>query len=200
MFRRFLQFPSLFLLSTLALAQTAQSHLKLTDVMTPAQFNKCGLQKLSSAELEALNDWITTLVVPNTDSNSSIKGHTTAKEGEITLYDSRGVATAYIDTDDDNTIFTWTGKPVAYLDEENVYGFNGKHLGWFQDGKIYDHQGRIAGTTADAATVTLQFEPFKGFKQFKPFKAFKEFAPLQPIFTFSASRVPLAVLLAQGGG
>ncbi len=37
-----------------------------------------------------------------------------AKADEVSLYDSDGNAKAYIDTEDENTIYTWTGKPVAY--------------------------------------------------------------------------------------
>ena len=111
-------------------------------------------------------------------------------DDEITLYDGHGFAVAYIATSEDLTVYTCAGKPVAYLDGENIYGFNGKHLGWFQNGRIYDHQGKIAGTTAHAATVPLNPEPFKGFKQFKPFKAFEQFAPLQPILSTSWSQLP----------
>ena len=34
---------------------------------------------------------------------------------QITLFNSSGVATAYIDTDDGLTIYLWNGTPVAYL-------------------------------------------------------------------------------------
>lgn len=45
-------------------------------------------------------------------------------------------AVAYIDADDELTIYLWGGKPVAYLERDtgnefHVYGFSGKHLGWF---------------------------------------------------------------------
>jgi len=50
---------------------------------------------------------------------------------EISLYDYKGDAVAYIDTDNDMTIYLWEGKPVAYLKaNKSIYGFNGKHLGW----------------------------------------------------------------------
>ncbi len=48
---------------------------------------------------------------------------------EITLFDSKGEAIAYIDTSDELTIYLWDGDPVAYLYDDHVYGFNGKHLG-----------------------------------------------------------------------
>ena len=52
-------------------------------------------------------------------------------DSEISLFNSNGEAVAYIAVDDDLTIYLWSGDPVAYIDDEDVYGFNGKHLGWF---------------------------------------------------------------------
>jgi hypothetical protein len=55
-----------------------------------------------------------------------------ASDEEISLFDFKGRATAYIAKD--MTIYLWDGKPVAYLhgDEPkeslNIYGFNGKHI------------------------------------------------------------------------
>lgn len=103
---------------------------------------------------------------------------------EITLRSGSGTCSAYIEADD-STIYLWNGKPVAYLDGEDVYGFNGKHLGWFIKGVIYDHDGDTEGA------VTARFEtlqpacPVKSFKHFKPFKASKEFRPLKPILSLS---------------
>jgi hypothetical protein len=116
---------------------------------------------------------------------------------EISLFNAQGVATAYIDTDDDLTIYLWSGKPVAYLDDAHVYGFNGKHLGWFERGAVWASDGNAACATA-AAMTSAQFEPFKSFKQFKPFKSFKEFSPFKPFFSGRFSQTPCAVLLASG--
>lgn len=52
---------------------------------------------------------------------------------EITLFDREGAAIAYIDTNDELTIFLWDGTPVAYLEKSTIYGFNGKHLGWLKE-------------------------------------------------------------------
>ncbi|MFA5689089.1 MAG: 4-fold beta flower protein [Kiritimatiellales bacterium] len=76
---------------------------------------------------------------------------------EISLFDSKGTATAYIA--EELTIYFWSGKPVAYLCKDSaggfhVYGFNGKHLGWFVKGIIRDHQGKAVGATKDAIAYT----------------------------------------------
>jgi hypothetical protein len=144
----------------------AQTSIRPTDAMTPDEFKKCGLQKLTGVELEELNKWMAETWA---DPPQGIRSQ--AEDDEILLYDGEGKPVAYIAGSEESTIYTWSGRPVAYLDAENIYGFNGKQLGWFEDGRIYDHQGKIAGTTAGAAIVPLKLESFKGFKQFKPFKA-----------------------------
>ncbi len=124
-------------------------------------------------------------------------------DDELTLFNGRGEATAYVAVSDDMTIYTWSGKPVAYLENSSgggfdVYGFNGKHLGWFLKGIIWDHAGG-ASCAVKEALQTTQFEPFKSFKQFKPFKTFKEFAPLRPLFSNSFGDTPCRLLLSSGG-
>lgn len=104
---------------------------------------------------------------------------------EISLFDRNGAAAAYIA--DDQTIYLWSGKPVAYLTPDSaggahVYGFNGKHLGWFVDGVVHDRNGAVSCAVKEAVPTT-QFEPFKAFKAFQPFKSFTEFAPFRPFLT-----------------
>jgi hypothetical protein len=114
--------------------------------------------------------------------SSLLAGSGTARaDDEITPFDGRGRASAYIAPDDEGTIYLWSGKPVAYLDADSasgfhICGFNGKHLGWFVGGIVRAHDGNAACAVKERLRST-QFEPFKGFKQFKPFKGFKEFAP-----------------------
>lgn len=122
---------------------------------------------------------------------------------EISLFDSKGKAIAFINLDD-LTIYLWEGKPVAYLSQSNgdynIYGFNGKHLGWFIKGIIRDHEGDAVGSTKEATSNFKDFEPFKGFKEFKPFKSFKEFEPFKPFFSASWSVTNFKLFLIQGVG
>ena len=183
---------SAFVLLAMSVAQ-GQSAPRLTDNMTPDEFRKCGLQKLSSAELEALNQWMLKTLVANLTEPSQ-----DSSDDEIALYESDGTPVAYIAVSEDSTIYTWSGKPVAYLDGDNIYGFNGKHLGWFQDGKLYDHQGKIAGATAKVAVAPPKPERVKAVKQIKPIKSIASLAPIQPLHSLSWSQLPLLVLLSQG--
>jgi hypothetical protein len=121
---------------------------------------------------------------------------------EVSLFDSHGVATAYIDMDDEFTIYAWDGKPVAYLvpnEEEafDVYGFNGKHLGWFANGVTWDHAGNATCAVKDALAQT-ELEPLKSLKELKPLRALKELAPLKPIWSNSFGDLPCLFFLATG--
>ena len=118
---------------------------------------------------------------------------------EISLYDNKGEAVAYIDVVDELTIYLWSGKPVAYLDGENIYGFNGKHLGWYSDGAIIDHRGDAPCVLKERFSGFTKFESFKSFKQFKPFKSFKEFAPFKPFESNRLSSEPCSIFLFRGG-
>ena len=127
-----------------------------------------------------------------------------ASDDEVSLFNGKGKATAYIAVDDGMTIYLWGGKPVAYLEPDksgsgfHLYGFNGKHLGWFVQGVVRDHDGDAACAVKDRMKST-DFEPFKAFKEFKPFKAFKEFAPFRPTFSKSFGSVTCSLFLGEGG-
>ncbi|HXR37844.1 MAG TPA: hypothetical protein VN776_02060 [Terracidiphilus sp.] len=171
-----------------------------TDTMSPADFQKCGLEKLSQSELDALNAWMLKVVIAVKTEMSGVGSQAVGRGAneDVTLYDKNGNPVAYISPSEEMNIYLWSGRPVAYLSEKDIYGFNGKHLGWFEDGKIYDHSGRVVGTTAEATVVAIKAEPAKPFKQFAPFKAFQQFAPFQPFLGLTWAETPLVVFLAAG--
>ncbi len=117
---------------------------------------------------------------------------------EITLFNSDGMATAYIDTEDSMTIFLWSGKPVAYLEKGSVWGFNGEHLGWFSKGIIKDHDGYVAGCIKDSIAMVYKLEPLKGIKKLVPLKSLKKLEPLAPLDKNKWSVTPLSLFLAAG--
>lgn len=107
---------------------------------------------------------------------------------EITIYDKKGKPCAYIATDDTNTIYLFNGKPVAYIDDENIYGFNGKHLGWFIRKRVmYDREGLRIGFTSISCPSHTPIEPEKSAKKVKPVKSAKAAIPEQPDFHLSKS-------------
>ncbi len=125
-----------------------------------------------------------------------------ASDEELSLFDFKGRATAYIAKD--MTIYFWDGKPVAYLDGDeskdglNIYGFNGKHIGWFKGGILYDHDGKVVGGIKAVFKTPTELEPLKGLKELKPLKSLKELKPLKPLFSKEWAELPLKFFLKQG--
>ena len=100
---------------------------------------------------------------------------------QVSLYDGKGEAIAYIDYDNDATIFMWDGTPVAFFekryDDLCVFGFNGSFLGWYKDGFIYDKGGYIVGARKEAINKITKFEGMKKIQKFVPMR------PITPIVT-----------------
>jgi hypothetical protein len=136
---------------------------------------------------------------------AALAGTNVARAGddEVSLFNSKGKAAAYIVVDDDMTIYLWSGKPVAYLEPDkraggfDVYGFNGKHLGWFVQGAIWNHDGDPACALKERLKST-DYEPYKSYKEYKPYKAYKEYAPYRPSFSKSFGEVPCSLFLSEG--
>ena len=53
-------------------------------------------------------------------------------------------------TDDDEHLYAYCGRPVAYFYEGSVYSYPGRHLGFISDGVIRDNNGHIVLYTADS--------------------------------------------------
>lgn len=119
-------------------------------------------------------------------------------ETEVTLFDKAGTPVAYISTDEERTIYSFDGRPLAYLEGNNIYGFNGNHLGWFEDGVVRDKQGCPAGFVSQKLKRFARFQPNKSFKKFKPFKRFRKFAPFKPFNKSTQSSQGLKELLELG--
>ena len=101
----------------------------------------------------------------------------------LDFYDSTGRPYAY--SDDGETIYTFPGKPVAYIDGNSIYGFDGAHLGYFEDGSIRDSAGNVLLFTADSSGG-----PIKPVRQIKPIRGIKQIKPIKPLKTISWSPVP----------
>ena len=118
---------------------------------------------------------------------------------EESLFDILGNPVAYISYDNDNTIYMWDGRPVAYLEPTNtIYGFNGRHLGWFENGRVRNLRGEICGFNKMAADIYTGYEPYKAYKQYRPYRSYKEYVHYKPYFGYTKSNESLSQFLIQG--
>ena len=108
-----------------------------------------------------------------------------AGPSETSLFGVDGTPAAYIA--EGSTIYLWTGKPVAYLVQDDdsgfhVYGFDGKHLGWYVDGVVRDHKGTAVGARKEYFRGDTKVEPIHGHKRVEPVKKVKVVPPARPDF------------------
>lgn len=121
---------------------------------------------------------------------------------ETTLFDSNGDARAYIDYDEEATIFLWNGKPVAFLENDGsdmcVFGFNGNFLGWYEDGIIRNENGDAVGARKGAVNMVTSIEPIKSIQEITPIRPITPITPIKPIFSNSWSSQSLTEFLYSG--
>jgi hypothetical protein len=133
----------------------------------------------------------------------SVGSVATADDDEISLFNSKGKAIAYIVMDDEMTIYMWSGAPAAYLKTDtgakgfHIYGFNGKHLGWSVDGVARNHDGDAACAVKERMQ-SAEREPYKAYKQYKPYKSYTEYAPYRPAFSKIFGDVTCSAFLMEG--
>lgn len=66
----------------------------------------------------------------------------------LDFFDRDRIPIAY--TDDDEHLYSFCGRPVAYIHEGSIYSYPGHHLGCISDGVIRDNHGHIVLYTADS--------------------------------------------------
>lgn len=101
----------------------------------------------------------------------------------LTFYDSNGRAYAY--SDDGESIYTFSGRPIAYLNSDSVYSYSGTHLAYFRNGLVRDHAGDVVlftdGASGGPVKPIKQIKPIKGIRQIKPIKGIRSTKPIRPI-------------------
>ncbi|MFP0199049.1 4-fold beta flower protein [Pseudomonas sp. PHC1] len=90
----------------------------------------------------------------------------------LDFYDRDRISIAY--TDDDEHLYSYCGRPVAYIHEGCIYSCAGHHPGCISDGVIRDNHGHIVLYTADSRGVCVKSyrlpAPQKGIKQMRHLK------------------------------
>ncbi len=125
-----------------------------------------------------------------------------ASAQQISLYDSEGEAQAYIDYDEEATIFLWDGTLTAFLEKDGddicVFGFNGNFLGWYEKGIIYNKNGYAVGAKEGAVNMITRVERIKSIQQITPIRPITPITPIQPILKSSWSKTSLTDFLYFG--
>jgi hypothetical protein len=121
---------------------------------------------------------------------------------QISLFDNNGEPRAYIDFDEEATIFFWDGTPVAFLEQDGreicVIGFNGNFLGWYEDGIVYDKKGYPVGAREGATNMMTKMERMKGMQKMTPMRPMTPMSPMQPMWKSSWSSTSLTEFLYFG--
>ena len=118
---------------------------------------------------------------------------------ETTLFNKGGRPVAYIG-DDGTTIYTWDGRAVGYLLEDQVFGWNGRQLGWFDNGTIFDIYGLRAGFLKSKSPIPMDMESGKAAKQAKGIKGMRQSPVPKPVMCYGYSSFSLEEILDEGAG
>lgn len=86
--------------------------------------------------------------------------------------------------DDGDTIYTFTGIPIAYISDDSIYSFSGRYIGYFNGGIIRDRYGDSLLFTDGASGGPMKLmKPMKSMKKMKPMKGMNEaYAPNENSF------------------
>lgn len=101
-----------------------------------------------------------------------------------TLYNRQGRAVAYVD-DDGESVYLYTGEPVAFGHDEWLYTYSGRCLGWMELGWVYDLNGNPAFFTDAAQGGPLkpvrQVRPVRGVRGVRPVRGVRQVRPVRPV-------------------
>jgi hypothetical protein len=119
---------------------------------------------------------------------------------DLTLYDSKGRPTAYVE--DGVNVYTFPGRPVGYFHEGSVYSMEGRHLGWFAKGWVRDNHGRCVFFTdisegPGPMLPSTAMKPMKSMKQIGPGREPREPKPARSVESMSWSELSGAQFFEQ---
>jgi hypothetical protein len=102
---------------------------------------------------------------------------------DITFYDQVGTPVAY--SEDDRTIFLFTGEAVAYLEADALFSYRGELMGWFEEGWLRDKDGRCIAFSGHAIGgpphPAKEARPHESVKQISPTQERRDQRTLRPI-------------------
>lgn len=113
-------------------------------------------------------------------------------ESIVIFYNEDGRAIAYIDSNGES-IYLYSGEPVAWLSGESIYNYNGKYLGWFQQGWVFDCDGDRVFFTENSsggpAKPARSARPARGARGARPARGAREVRPAKPVRSLNWSNL-----------
>ena len=104
----------------------------------------------------------------------------------IILYDRTGAPTAYA-LEDGETLYTYTGRPVGFIQEDCIFSMEGKFLAWYLNGWVVDSDGTRLFFTKSSEGGPVKplrgIEPLRGIRQYCPARGRPFGKGLKPAFS-----------------
>ncbi len=101
----------------------------------------------------------------------------------LTFFNKTGKAILF--TNNKKDIFSFSGIPVGYIQNNSVYAYFGAHLAWFLDGWILNHGGEALffpkNAVGDLGRPAVQSIPNRPAPQTPPNKRSRASAPSRPV-------------------
>jgi YD repeat-containing protein len=104
----------------------------------------------------------------------------------IILYDRTGAPIAYT-LEDGETLYTYTGRPVGFLQGDGIFSFQGRFLAWYLQGWVVDSDGTRLFFTKHSEGGPVKplrgIEPLRGIRQYCPGRGNPFGKGLKPAFS-----------------
>jgi len=107
----------------------------------------------------------------------------------MVFYNREGHPCCY--TDDFTHIYSYSGDPLGYIQNNKVWNYDGRYLGLFRNNWVIDRDGCYIFFTENSTGGPMRplrkLAPLKSLKKLRPLKSIKEIAPMPPMTTLSWS-------------
>jgi len=107
------------------------------------------------------------VVIQGTNSRPEVKGARLDMVRD--LYGRDGRAAHYVD--DNNTFYTWIGKPIGFVNGEEIYTSYGRHVGRLSGGWVRDKSGNAVAFTSGASGGPIP--PIPAFRRYRQFLRYR---------------------------
>jgi hypothetical protein len=108
----------------------------------------------------------------------------------VDFHDRSGRPRIY--TPDGQTLYTWAGRPIAFINDDAVYDYGGRNIARFTNGWIVDNNGYALLYSEHASGGPLpplrKLAPMKALPTLPPLPPLPSLPPIMPLQTLNWSR------------